>query len=174
MAAQKDVGLRDQAARLKDPLFRGSVSPGEGSVGPRPPLLHLLLMGLSIHSPAVTPLSFSLSLCHRCNLPAFHFSSLGRLMSPGRTCPTASPSTCGASGKETGSERRRCRGKIASNGAAFFNLNLVFSSLLLLSAAYGLLFFQICLFDKGSAHGLMTVNVSNCIRMYKALVLRKQ
>lgn len=98
----------------------------------------------SIHFPAVTPLSFSLPHCR--NLPAFHFSFLRRLMSPGRTCPTASLSTCGASGKETGSERGRCRGKIASNGAAFFNLNLVFSSLLLLSTTYGLIFF-VCVVD---------------------------
>lgn len=53
------------------------------------------------------------------------FGPPGRLMWRGKTRPTESPSTCGASGKETGSERKLCKGKNVCNKSASSNFNLI-------------------------------------------------
>lgn len=43
----------------------------------------------------------------------------------GKTRPAESPSTCGASGKETGSGRKLCKGKNVCNKSASSNFSLV-------------------------------------------------
>lgn len=43
----------------------------------------------------------------------------------GKTRPAESPSTCGASGKETGSEKKLCKGKNVCNKSASSNFSLV-------------------------------------------------
>lgn len=55
------------------------------------------------------------------------FHSFVRLMWPGKTCPMESLSTCAVLEKETGLERKHCKGKIVPNNIASSNLNLLFS-----------------------------------------------
>lgn len=79
-------------------------------------MLQLLFPPVTLYSPLNPP--------H----PAFTFVCFfARLMSRGKTCPMESLSTCEASEKETGLERKHCKGKIVCNNTASSNLNLVFS-----------------------------------------------
>lgn len=78
-----------------------------------------LFSSLSLQFPPVT-LPFSLT-----HFPTFFLIFFARLMWRRKNCPMESLSTYEASEKETGLERKHCKGKIVCNNTASSNLNLV-------------------------------------------------